>query len=74
MKKFGPAMVLGLALLAPLAMADPGNQNGCGPSDGRPKKCDDSKAVPEPGVVILVGLGLLALGGFALVRRKQESN
>ena len=74
MKNFAMAMVLGILLLAPLAKADPGNQNGCGPSGGQPKKCDDAVTVPEPGIAMLVGAGLLALGGFAITRRKQVSN
>ncbi|MGA8144903.1 MAG: PEP-CTERM sorting domain-containing protein [Candidatus Acidiferrales bacterium] len=74
MKKLSVAMILGIALLAPLAMADPGNQNGCGPSNNQPKKCDDPAPVPEPGIAILVGSGLLALGGFALARRKKAVN
>ena len=73
MKKLGFAALLGIALLAPLAKADPGNQNGCVPSGDQPKKCDPAP-VPEPGIAILVGSGLLALGGFALARRKQELN
>jgi hypothetical protein len=71
MKKLGFAILLGSALLAPLAKADPGNQNGCVPSGDQPKKCDPAP-VPEPGIAILVGSGLLALGGYALARRKQK--
>jgi hypothetical protein len=71
MKKLGFAILLGIALLAPLAKADPGNQNGCVASGDQPKKCDPA-AVPEPGIAILVGSGLLALGGYALARRKQK--
>jgi hypothetical protein len=73
MKKLGFAILLGIALLAPLAKADPGNQNGCVPSDDQPKKCD-SAPVPEPGIAILVGAGLLALGGYAFARRKHKVN
>jgi hypothetical protein len=73
MKKLGFAMLLGVALLAPLAKADPGNQNGCVPSGDQPKKCDSSP-VPEPGITILVGSGLLALGCYAFVRRRQKLN
>jgi hypothetical protein len=71
MKKVGFAILLGIALLAPLAKAGPGNQNGCGPSGDKPKKCD-SVTVPEPGIAILVSSGLLALGGYAFVARKQK--
>jgi hypothetical protein len=73
MKKLGFAILLGIALLAPLVKAGPGNQNGCGPSDGKPKKCGPV-GVPEPGIATLVGSGLLALGGYAFVRRKQQLN
>jgi PEP-CTERM motif len=73
MKKLGFAILLGVALLAPLAKADPGNQNGCGPSGDQPKKCDPAP-VPEPGIALLVGSGLLALGSYAFARRKQKLN
>jgi hypothetical protein len=73
MKKLGLAILLGIALLAPLVKADPGNQNGCVPSGNQPKKCDPAP-VPEPGIVILVGSGLLALGGYVLARRRQKLN
>ena len=71
MKKLGFAILLGIALLAPLAKADPGNQNGCVASGDQPKKCD-SAPVPEPAIAILVGAGLLALGGYAFARRKHK--
>jgi len=73
MKKLGFATLLGIALLAPLAKAGPGNQNGCGPSGDKPKKCGPA-AVPEPGIATLIGSGLLALGGHAFARRKQKPN
>ena len=71
MKKLGFAILLGTVLLAPLAKADPGNQKGCEASGNKPKKCDPAP-VPEPGVAILVGSGLLALGALAFARRKQQ--
>jgi hypothetical protein len=74
MKNLGLAILLGIAMLAPVAKATPNNQNGCGPSGGQPKKCDDSTPMPEPGIAILVTAGLLAVGGFALARRKQQPN
>jgi hypothetical protein len=70
MRKLGFAILLGAVLLAPLAKAAPGNQNGCDASGDKPKKCDPAP-VPEPGVAILVGSGLLALGALAFARRKQ---
>jgi hypothetical protein len=70
--------ILGIALLAPaLARADASEQ-GCKSSDDRAKGCTkdatDPTTVPEPGIAILTGSGLLALGGLVLLRRKQESN
>ena len=73
MKKLGFAILLGIALLAPLAKADPGNQNGCAASGDKPKKCDPAP-VPEPQIAILVGSGLLALAGYAFAHRKQKLN
>jgi hypothetical protein len=73
MKKLGFAILLGIALLVPMAKADPGNQNGCVASGDKPKKCDPTQ-VPEPGIAMLVGSGLLALGGYAYARRKQRLN
>ena len=73
MKKLGFAIILGIALLAPLAKADPDNQNGCVPSGGKPKKCDPAP-MPEPGIAPLVAAGLLAVGGYAFARRKQRLN
>jgi hypothetical protein len=71
MRKLGFTILLGIALLAPLAKADPGNQKGCDASGDKPKKCDPAP-VPEPGIAILVGTGLLALGGYAFALRKQK--
>jgi hypothetical protein len=38
------------------------------------KDKDDATTVPEPGIGILVGSGLLAVGGIVLLRRKREAN
>jgi hypothetical protein len=73
MKKLGFAILLGIALLTPLAKADPGNQNGCVPSGDKPKKCDPAP-VPEPQIAILVGSGLLALAAYAFAHRKRKLN
>jgi hypothetical protein len=75
MKSLILAMIVGVALLTPaLARADASPQ-GCKSSDDKAKGCkDDPSPVPEPGIAILVGSGVLALGGFALMRRKPESN
>jgi hypothetical protein len=73
MKKVAFGMVLGMALLAPVAaQADPSAQ-GCKSSDNKPKKCDKSASVPEPGVVILLSAGLLGLGGWSVLRRKTQN-
>jgi hypothetical protein len=72
MKKVALAMVLSIALFAPTAaQADPSAQ-GCKSSDDKPKKCDKSKSVPEPGVVILLSAGLLGLSGLSVLRRKTQ--
>jgi hypothetical protein len=79
MKSLFLAAILAVTLLAPaLARADASEQ-GCKSSDDRAKGCtkgstSDPASVPEPGVAILAGSGLLALGGLAALRRKQESN
>jgi hypothetical protein len=71
MNKLGFAILLGIALLARFAKADPGNQHGCDASGDKPKKCDPAP-VPESGIAVLVGTGLLALSGYALARCKQN--
>jgi hypothetical protein len=38
------------------------------------KDATDATTVPEPGIGILVGSGLLAVGGIVLLRRKREAN
>ena len=79
MKSLLPAAILALTLLTPaLARADASEQ-GCKSSDDRAKGCtkgstSDPAQVPEPGVAILAASGLLALGGLAALRRRQESN
>jgi hypothetical protein len=79
MKSLLLATILGVTLLTPaLARAD-GSEQGCKSSDDRAKGCtkgstsSDPASVPEPGVAVLAGSGLLALGGLAVLRRKQES-
>jgi hypothetical protein len=73
MKKVALGMVLGIALFAPMAaQADPSAQ-GCKSSDDKPKKCEKSKSVPEPGVVILLSAGLLGLSGLSVLRRKTQN-
>jgi hypothetical protein len=73
MKKVASGIVLGIALLAPVAaQADP-SAKGCKSSDDKPKKCDTSKSVPEPGVVILLSAGLLGLGSLSVLRRKTQN-
>src|ERR1700752_537979 len=75
MKSLLLAMILSVTLLAPaLARAD-ASQQGCTSSDNKAKGCDkDPATVPEPGIAILVASGILAVGGIALLRRRQQSN
>jgi hypothetical protein len=71
MKKLGFAILLSVAFLAPLAKADPDNQNGCAASGDKPKKCDPAP-VPEPGIALLVGSGLVVLAGYVFAHRKRN--
>jgi hypothetical protein len=76
MKSLLLATILSVMLLAPaLARADASPQ-GCTSSDNKAKGCDKDPAatVPEPGLAILVASGILAVGGIAVLRRKQQSN
>lgn len=75
MKSLLLVTILSVTLLAPtLARADASEQ-GCTSSDDKAKGCKkDPATVPEPGIAILVGSGILALGGIAVLRRKQQSN
>ncbi len=89
MKNLLLATILGVTLLAPaLVRADASEQgckssgdkaDGCGKGSkewgkGWEKDTKDPVGVPEPGIGILVGSGLLALGGVVLLRRKAEAN
>jgi len=75
MKTLLLATILSVTLFAPaLARADASPQ-GCESSDGKAKGCvKDPATVPEPGLAILVASGILAVGGIAMLRRKQQSN
>jgi len=73
----GAAMVtVGLSGNLVLAESDNGNSpgeiesNGCGPSGGQPSKC---RAVPEPSSILLLGVGLAALGIWSWRRKSRES-
>jgi len=74
MKKIGLALFLSAALLAPaLARAD-ASQQGCESSNYKAKGCKKGPtSMPEPGIAILVGSGLLALGGLVVLRRKAQA-
>lgn len=87
MKNFLLAAILAVTLLAPAIARADASEQGCKSSDGKAKGCDkdwkhwkegkdqkDPVAAPEPGIAILVGSGLLALGGIALLRRKPAAN
>jgi hypothetical protein len=89
MKNLLLATILGVMLLAPsMARADASEQgckssgekaDGCGEGSkqwgkGWWKDKKDATTVPEPGIGILVGSGLLAVGGIVLLRRKREAN
>ena len=77
MKKTALAILLGITFLAPALVRADASEQGCKSSDDKAKGCKGDPAptaMPEPGVAILVGSGLLALGGLVALRRKQESN
>jgi hypothetical protein len=53
--------------------------DGCGKGSkqwgkGWWKDKKDATTVPEPGIGILVGSGLLAVGGIVLLRRKRQAS
>ena len=89
MKNLLLAAILGVTLLAPaMARADASEQgckssgekaDGCGKGSkqwgkGWWKDKKDATTVPEPGIGILVGSGLLAVGGIVLLRRKRQAS
>lgn len=76
MKKTALAILLGVTFLAPALVRADASEQGCKSSDDKAKGCkgDPPTTMPEPGIGILVGSGLLALGGLVALRRKQKSN
>lgn len=87
MKNLLLATILGVTLLAPALVRADASEQGCKSSEGKAEGCDngwknwkegkdkkDPVGVPEPGIGILVGSGLLALGGIVLLRRKPQAN
>jgi hypothetical protein len=87
MKNLLLATILGVTLLAPALVRADASEQGCKSSDGKAAGCDngwknwkqdkdnkDTATVPEPGIGILVGSGLLVLGGIVLLRRKPQAN
>ncbi len=89
MKSFLLAAILGVTLLTPSITRADASEQGCKSSGEKADGCgkgskewgkgwwknkNDVATVPEPGIGILVGSGLLALGGIVLLRRKREAN
>ena len=75
MKSLVLSTILGVALLAPVMARADASQQGCASSDDKAKGCKkDPSTVPEPGIALLAGAGILVLGGIAVLRRKQQSN
>jgi hypothetical protein len=76
--------MLGVMLLTPALTRAKDGDKGCKGGDDEKKVWKGSEdckkdpnspaGVPEPGIAILVGSGLLALGGFVALRRKQASS
>jgi hypothetical protein len=73
------ALVLTLAgvLFTPaVALAhdhDRDKDKGCKSDDDKWKDCDKTKAVPEPGDLVLLSSGLASLGAFTFLRRKSQN-
>ena len=72
MKKYALAMALAVTLLAtaPAVSVFAQSETGCTASGGVPKGCG-SVSVPEPGSLILLSAGILAVGGLAVLGRKK---
>ena len=75
MKSLLLATIVSVTLLAPALVRADASQQGCTSSDDKAKGCKkDPSTVPEPGIAILVASGILAVGGIAVLRRRQQPN
>ena len=72
MKKCALAMALAVMLVtaAPSVSVFAQSETGCTASGGVPKGCG-AVSVPEPSSLILLGAGILAVGGLAVLGRKK---
>jgi hypothetical protein len=66
------ALTLAAALLAPAGAYAKPSEQGCKSSDDKPKGCDKSKKMPEPGDFLLLSAGLASLSALSFVRRKGQ--
>lgn len=74
MKKLIVGTILGTMLLAPAFVLADASEQGCKSSDNQPKSCKDTpSSVPEPGVLMLLGAGLLGVAGYVVLRNKKAN-